>query len=218
METEQLLLLTRHKLKHIPRLLVDPDLFEQKFSPHCSMMHCNGTCCREGVLIDLEEKATILRFVDVIHKYMEPTQVHDPSRWFDEDVQPDPDFPSGYCDGTATANGGCVFLNSKGLCTLQLAATAEGMSKYAIKPFYCFAFPITLDGGVLTLYEPEFTNRPECCSAVPNGTLSILDICQEELEFMLGSDGFEELKTLYQTYLRRSQHAGNTEGKQEFLL
>ncbi len=204
MENEQYYRLKKHHLKHIPNLYIDPELLMQKFAPHCSMSNCNGTCCREGVLIDIEEKKTILRYQDLILKYMEPQQVHDPSKWFDEDVQPDADFPSGYCDGTATANGGCVFLNSRGLCVLQLAAEKEGMSKYTIKPFYCFAFPITLDGGVLTLYEPEFTQRIECCSSVANGTLSILDICREELEFVLGKEGVEELSMLFKQQTQKA--------------
>lgn len=197
MEAE-IYILTKHPLNHIHQLTVDPELFTLRFSAECAMCNCNGSCCREGVYVDLREKERILAYRELIQKYMEPTQVHDPSKWFDENIQPDPDFPSGYCDGTQVANGGCVFLNSKGLCTLQCAAVGEGMSKYALKPFYCFAFPLTLDGGVLTLYEPEFTNRPECCSPVPNGTLTVLDICQEELEFMLGPEGVTEFRTLFE--------------------
>ncbi|MCX7983953.1 MAG: DUF3109 family protein [Bacteroidetes bacterium] len=191
--------LTRHTLAHVQQLSVDPELFTLRFLPQCSMCNCNGMCCREGVYVDLEEKSRILDHSSLILQYMEPNQVREPSQWFDENVQPDPDFPSGFCDGTQVANGGCVFLNSKGLCTLQITAMQEGMSKYALKPFYCFAFPLTLDGGVLTMYEPEFANRPECCSAVPDGTLTILDICWEELEFMLGREGADEFRALFET-------------------
>ena len=203
MNTEKQLILSRHKLHHIKNLIIDPELFEQKFAPHCSMTHCNGTCCRDGVLLDVKEKEKILEHTSLVHKYMEPNQLHNPEQWFDEDIQPDPDFPSGVCDGTATANGGCVFLNSKGLCSLQIASTSEGMGKYSLKPFYCFAFPLTLDGGVLTIYEREFTNRTECCSSVENGILSILDICREELEFMLGAEGAQEFETLYRKYCKQ---------------
>ncbi len=58
----------------------------------------------------------------------------------------------------------------------------------ALKPFFCFAFPVTIDAGVLTIDDPEFTNRPECCSMIAGGTRSVLEICWEEFEFVLGSE------------------------------
>jgi hypothetical protein len=74
---------------------------------------------------------------------------------------------------------------------------AEGMDKFALKPFYCVAFPLTIDGHVLTTYEPEFTNRPQCCSVVPHGKLSVLDVCREEFEFVLGTEGLNEIEKMF---------------------
>jgi Fe-S-cluster containining protein len=194
---DQTLVLRRHKLNHIKDLQVDPEILGQRFAPGCSMQNCNGKCCSEGVLLDVKEKERILAHTELIQRYLEPQQQHDPAKWFDNDIAPDPDFPSGLCDGTAVHGKGCVFLDSKGLCTLQKLAMTEGMHKFALKPFYCVAFPITIDDHVLTTYEPEFTNRSQCCSIVPNGTQTVLDICREEFEFILGPDGLQEVEQLF---------------------
>jgi hypothetical protein len=195
---KQFAVLQNHKLEHIPELRVDPDILTHRFTPNSSMCHCNGKCCSEGVLLDVNEKERILAHADLIKKYLEPGQEQDPSKWFDNAVEDDKDFPSGKCDGTAVHGKGCVFLCSKGLCALQKTAMAEGMNKFALKPFYCVAFPITVDEHVLTTYEPEFTNRQQCCSIVPQGPLTVLDVCREEFEYILGSEGLKEIEELYQ--------------------
>jgi hypothetical protein len=190
-------ILHKHKLEHIPELQIDPEILTQRFSPHSSMCNCNGTCCAEGVLLDVKEKELILAHADLIKKYLEPQQEKDTSKWFDNNIENDADFPSGKCDGTAVQGNSCVFLCSKGLCALQKTAMAEGMDKFALKPFYCVAFPITIDGHVLTTYEPEFTNRRQCCSIVTDGPLTVLDVCREEFEYILGTEGLKEIEVLF---------------------
>ena len=194
------IILFRHKLAHIAEIIVDTNILDSGFSRGCSMNNCNGRCCRDGVLLDVKDKEKILAYAPMIQKAMEPQQEKNPSKWFDERIEPDTDFPSGRCDGTAVAAGGCVFLNSKGLCTLQAVSMENGMGKDALKPFYCFAYPLTLEEGVLTVYDPEFSERPECCMAVYHGEQSILDICREELEFILGLDGMKEFEEIYAGY------------------
>jgi hypothetical protein len=189
--------LHKHRLEHIPELFVNPKILTQRFSPNSSMCNCNGTCCGEGVLLDVKEKERILAHADLIKKYLEPQQEKDATKWFDNDIEDDVDFPSGKCDGTSVHDKRCVFLCSKGLCALQKTAIAEGMDKFALKPFYCVAFPITIDEHVLTTYEPEFTNRLQCCSIVSDGPLTVLDVCREEFEYILGTDGLKEIEELF---------------------
>jgi hypothetical protein len=190
-------ILHKHKLGHIPELHVDPEILTQRFSPNSSMCNCNGTCCAEGVLLDVKEKELILAHADMIKKYLEPQQEKDTTNWFDNIIEHDADFPSGKCDGTAVQGNSCVFLCSKGLCALQKTAMAEGMDKFALKPFYCVAFPITIDEHVLTTYEAEFTNRRQCCSIVTDGPMTVLDVCREEFEYILGVEGLEEIEELF---------------------
>ena len=160
------------------------------------MMNCNGKCCKDGVWADPSERDRILAHAELIKKYMEPHQEYDHTTWFDVEEVEDPDFPSGKAIGTQTRGNGCVFLNSNGHCVLQRAATEEGMSKFVLKPFYCFAFPVAIEYGELVLDDADFTYRTQCCSTIEQGNLTSLEVCAEELEFMLGKDGFEELKEI----------------------
>lgn len=189
-------LLHHHKVSHISELKVDPSIFEATFSAGCSMANCNATCCKQGVMVDLVEREKILTHASLIQRYMEPHMEKNPDVWFDTEEEQDLDFPSGRAVGTQTRDYGCVFLDSAGRCVLQKAAAAEGMSKFALKPFFCFAFPITIERGVVMVDDPEFTTRPECCSTVRSGTQPALDVCVEELEFVLGKAGFGELQSV----------------------
>jgi hypothetical protein len=193
MEEKRIEEIRNHRLTHIPVLKVDPVVFESKFTHACSMSNCNASCCQHGVMVDLLERDKILQNADLIRQHMEPDQEYDSSRWFDPDDEPDEDFPSGRAIGTQANERGCIFLMKDGRCVLQFVAAEQGISKHTLKPFYCFAFPVTIETGVLTIDDPDFTNRPECCSMIPGGTRSVLEVCTEEFEFVLGSEGMKEL-------------------------
>lgn len=144
-------------------------------------------------MVDVEERQNILAHADTIKKYMEPHQDTNHERWFEEHEEVDLDFPSGRAVGTQVRDYGCVFLDRMGRCVLQTAALQEGMSKFALKPFFCFGYPITIEDGVLTVENPAFTGQHECCSTVAGGELSVFDVCLEELEHVLGKEGVQEL-------------------------
>lgn len=197
MNGQKHLILHRHHLKHLPELKVEPDFLTRRFAPGCSMAQCNARCCRQGVMVDIAEQKHILDQRALVLKYMEPHQEHDPDKWFDGVVEEDTDFPSGKGVGTQVRSTGCVFLDSVGRCVLQKAAIAEGMNKFALKPFFCVAYPVTIESGTLIIDDADFTERKECCSTVENGTLTVLDVCREELEFMLGPEGLSELQAAH---------------------
>lgn len=194
--TNDLPVLQAHRLNHIRALRVGQGIFEKKFDSGCSMTACNATCCQGGVTLDVAERDVVLAHADLIIRHMEPDQERDPAAWFDDHVVKDLDFPSGIAIGTNFTDRGCVFLDAAGRCVLQKAAMAEGMPKFSLKPFFCVAFPITIEHGVLDTDEPDFTDRPHCCSVVESGSLSPVEVCAEELEFMLGREGFLELRSL----------------------
>lgn len=194
MSTEPQITLRKHHLKHLPELKVHENILSLAFTSGCSMMKCDATCCHGGVYADLSERDRILAHTELILRHMEPQQEKDPSRWFDDDVVEDTDFPSGAAIGTQINERGCIFLKANGYCVLQVAATAEGMGKFALKPFFCVAFPVTISEGELMLDDPDYTERTQCCSSVSGGTLTVLDVCAEELEHVLGKDGVEELR------------------------
>jgi Fe-S-cluster containining protein len=193
MEEKQVPEIRNHRLTHILTLKIDPVVFESKFSHGCSMSNCNASCCRHGVMVDLQERDRILQNSELIKQHMEPEQQHDASQWFDPEDEYDEDFPSGRAIGTQANQRGCIFLMKDGRCVLQFVAGEEGISKHTLKPFYCFAFPVTIESGVLTIDDPDFTNRPECCSMTPGGSSSVLEVLSEEFEFVLGKKGMKEL-------------------------
>lgn len=196
MSKNNLYVLTNHKISHIKELTVHKDFTRHTFRNGCSIQNCDATCCSQGVLVDPTEKEKILSHADTILRHMEPHQENNPTRWFDNQVEIDADFPSGEAEGTQTRDYGCVFLKRNGHCVLQVAATAEGMHKFFLKPFFCIAFPVTLHRGELEIEDPGYTNRKECCSTDEAGELSVLDVLEEEFEYMLGAEGFEELKNV----------------------
>jgi hypothetical protein len=160
------------------------------------MQNCNAMCCREGVMVDIKERDNILQHADVVQRHMEPGQDRNPGHWFDSNVEIDADFPSGKAVGTRATLKGCVFLKRDGRCLLQTAAEEEGMPKHSLKPFFCFAFPVTVESGVLTIDDLDFIDRPECCTMVPGGSRTMVEICSDELQFVLGPKGMAELTAL----------------------
>ena len=187
-------ILARHRLRHIQQLEVHENIFTSRFDRECSVARCDAQCCRGGVFVDLEEKERILAHAGMIGKHMEPHQTKDTTLWFEDRLLEDSDFPSGHAVGTTVRDYGCVFLQSDGRCVLQVAASREGMDDHLLKPFYCFAYPITVDHGVLMLDQPDFARRTECCTATPSGQRTVLDVCRDELEYVLGSEGYRALE------------------------
>lgn len=190
---EESFVLRKHQLKHLPELKVRSTFFGKQFSAGCSMMQCNADCCRFGVMLDPADRDKILAHKELVVRHMEPHMEKDPDHWFEAE-HPDGDFPSGRAAGTQARDYGCVFLDSKGLCVLQKAALAEGMPKFSLKPFYCVAYPVTIEDGELMIDDADFVDRETCCTTVKNGTLTVFDICSEELEYMLGEEGMKELQ------------------------
>ena len=186
--------LRHHRMRHIPELRVDRDIIEGRFSPGCSMRNCNADCCSGGVYADLAERDAILDHADLVKAQMEPDMNHDTAAWFEKEPIVDADYPSGAAIGTELHNDRCVFLNSKGMCVLQKTAAAAGMDRYALKPFYCWLYPVTVDGGALTLHDPEYAARGSCCSYAETGPLTVFEVCPEELTLALGEKGVEELR------------------------
>ena len=189
-------ILQHHRLRHISSLSVHENIFSSCFHSQCSVNNCTAACCRYGVFIDIKEKENILAHADVIQRHLEPEQEHDVGLWFEENIIVDPDFPSGRAIGTQFNEHGCVFLDRKGRCALQKAAIAEGMEKFALKPFFCVAYPITIEAGELMVDKAHFAGRPECCGTTDNGTLTVFDVCAEELQYSLGEDGYNELLSI----------------------
>jgi len=186
--------LTDHNLDYIPDLRVGEELFTTRFNSACSMSSCSAYCCRDGVIVDVEHRDRVLAEADLVRHFMEPTQEHDSSKWFDENVTDDIDFPSGRASNTKVVNGTCVFLDSQRRCVLQ---RAEEKSP-GLKPFYCRTYPIVIINGRVTIDDEHCPDESACCGPDASGSLTVLDVCAYELEYMLGAPakGMTELRRL----------------------
>ncbi|MDE3058022.1 MAG: DUF3109 family protein [Bacteroidota bacterium] len=183
---------------HIGKYEIDPVLFEKGFAKECGPFRCESKCCSVGVYVDLKERGKILSYKETIKRYMDETQTADDSRWFDSEIEDDPDYPSGKAVGTEIFGGKCVFLTKEGRCSLQIMGIEEGFGEWALKPFYCIAFPITIENGVVTFDDFQQDNT-RCCSVVEStadGSTPLVDSCKAELEFVLGEDGYRQLSEI----------------------
>jgi Fe-S-cluster containining protein len=177
--------------KIIKGLKIDPLIFTFPFVPGCNIGLCSGECCWYGVYVDLKEMENILANKEIIKQYMDETQTKDESKWF-EGIEEDSDFESGYCAGTNLHNNKCVFLDKNGYCSLQKAAMDRGEFMWKYKPMYCVIFPLTIYNGTLTV-DNEHIARLHYCSKARHQTSTVFDATKNELIYLLGEDGYNEL-------------------------
>lgn len=199
--------LRNHKLSYLPELKVDNNIFESRFANGCATCNCNAACCQTGVWVDVEERNMILSKAEIVQRYMGPRQDKNPKNWFEKREFVDKDYPSGRRVGTRVRNHHCVFLDGHGRCVLQKATNAEAEGKFDLKPFVCSAYPITIEDGTLMIDDEEVTGRPQCCSVVPGCELNVFDVCREELNYVLGTEGVQELRHLADEYSRQRAHS-----------
>jgi hypothetical protein len=177
----------------IGKFKIDPILFEKGFLKGCGPYQCETTCCSSGVFLDPADRDVILDHREEVKLQMDETQTTDDAVWFDNKREEDIDFPSGYAVGTEVFNDKCVFLRQDGRCSVQLVSADKYNDPWKIKPFYCIAFPIAVDHGVVT-YDDYQDGKTQCCSIVGDTEATLVDSCMAELEFVLGKDGYSELK------------------------
>ena len=188
--------------KKINGYFIDPLIFTQKFLQHCDISLCAGECCYYGVYTDLKEYEKIMSIKDRIIKSMDASQPKDPETWFEEQEEDD-DFESGIAVGTEVHNGKCVFLDKKGFCTLQKIAMEDGEFKWKYKPIYCILFPLVIFEGALTV-DDEHLARMHYCSIEEKQVSTVFDCCKNELLYILGEQGFQELDDYRKEYFQKT--------------
>ena len=186
--------ITRHKLAHLGPLRVGESMVDCRMAPGCDSNQCTSQCCGTGVYADRAERDRILAHAAEVIATMDPDQPKDPARWFDADELHDDDFPSKVAIGTQTFERGCIFLNQQGRCVLQ-KATLEGRVP-VLKPFYCTAFPITIDKGMLLFDVDNVEGTKSCCQPTVGASRSVLEVFPFEVDFTLGVEGVAELRAI----------------------
>ena len=184
------------------------ELFEKGFPADGGPCTCSSVCCEEGVYADVTDRERILSHKEMITKYMDDTQTRDETRWFEQRELEDGDFPSGKCVGTEAFNGKCVFLDGFGRCSLQVAAAAEGMHKWALKPFFCVLYPIEVTCKVVS-FDDMLQNEQSCCSIGHQYDMPLFEGCKEELTYLVGPEGFRKMEEHY-AVLRAKEQPVNT--------
>jgi hypothetical protein len=153
-------------------------------------------CCQHGVYADVKERDRILEHKEIIKKSMDETQTRDESLWFEQQEEEDSDFTSGRRVGTEVVNGKCAFLDKLGRCSIQVAATEEGMHRWAIKPTFCILFPLEISANVLG-FDDLLDEEQSCCSISNVFDVPLFEACKDELVHILGNDGYGELEKFY---------------------
>lgn len=156
----------------------------------------SGVCCGRGAYVDLAERDRVLAHAAMVKPHLDETQTQDETRWFETEERVDPDYPSGKCVGTDATTGRCALQDKRGRCSLQVAATAAGLHKWAIKPLYCVIFPIEVIGNVVR-FDSRMQGKRACCSVQAEFEVPLFEACREELVHLLGEDGFQQLRDRY---------------------
>ncbi len=190
--------LRRHHLAHIPELKIDNEVLRIRYMSGCSMSQCSGHCCRNGVLADTEERDKVLRYAERVRTHMDESQERDPALWFGEEIA-DVDFASGHAVRTQVHRDTCVFLDGNARCVLQTIEIEDGANIGTLKPFFCRAYPVSIENAVLIVDGEHCPDETQCCGPVASGSLSLFDVCAFELEFVLGAEGLAELRELSRT-------------------
>lgn len=185
---------------------IDAALLAKKAIARCEIATCKGSCCSDGVWVDLHQADAIRKNAEMIKPFM-PADRHNVSEWFGERYDDDPAFPSGEYTGTNTVvdathpNGEtCVFLRPEDrYCAIQFASAANGLSPWALKPTYCCLFPLVdeYENGERTVTiddENTLFERGGGCHVVCAGEPQpMFQIYAEETALAIGLSGYREL-------------------------
>jgi hypothetical protein len=193
----------KNNVLHVKEFTVSKELFTRGYPEGQGPCNCTSWCCEGGVYADLSERDKILQHKKIIKKYLDDSQTRDEQQWFEEDEQEDEDFPSGRCQGTEEINSKCAFLDKKGRCSLQVAATEEGMDRWTLKPLYCILFPIEVSDKTIGFDEMLQDDQP-CCTVGKNFDIPLFRACKDELIHLVGEDGYQRMEEHYRTLRQRS--------------
>jgi hypothetical protein len=189
----------------VGRFVIDGGLFTKGFPSGGGPCRCSSTCCAGGVLVDKTEHDVILAHHDLIARHMDETQVTDHMKWFESEEVHDTDFASGKAVGTEVINEKCAFLDKTGRCSIQLAAVSSGMHKWALKPLFCVLFPIEISNGVVS-FDDMLQNQEACCSVGGEFDIPLFEGCREELEHLVGKEGYARMQDHYKELKKGPVH------------
>jgi len=139
-------------LEHPRFRFVDAAIFTRKLVADCMTHQCAmveenhaeklDACCQYGCDVDLGERDAILTKTDDIRPLLRDEAQAVP--WFEDEIEEDPDYPSGGAVRTSVFQGGCVFLaHDRRGCAIHRASIERGWGIHGIKPAVCRLFPLS---------------------------------------------------------------------------
>lgn len=197
------------ELLKVKQYLIANEFFEKGYSAGNGPCRCTSHCCTHGVWVDVRERETILQHKALIQQQMDETQVPDEGAWFEGDIEEDADFPSGRCVGTAVINNKCAFLDKRGRCSIQVAASAAGKHQWEWKPLFCILFPVVIENSIVQ-FDPMLQGEEPCCTIGEKFETPLFAACKEELTYLLGADGYARLEEHYASLQDKQQVFANT--------
>lgn len=155
---------------------IHPRVSRKIFLESACVRHCDGSCCRSGTTVSVDERDRILDRAGMVGACMTSRARHDPSGWFDGNLEKDDDFTAGCSTTTRVLDGACVFYRDDGRCALQVAGEKHLSTPFALKPAVCLLWPLAVQKGSLEVGYAWYTRRRECCAPVVRGTRTILEV------------------------------------------
>lgn len=123
--------------------------------PHLAKL---DACCQYGCDVDLIERDAILAKAGDIRPLLR-AEVKD-AEWFDNEVEEDPDYPSGKVVRTALHEDRCLFLahDARG-CAIHRASIERGWDFRGVKPAICRLFPLSYEEDTILIADeyPEYS-------------------------------------------------------------
>jgi len=152
----------------------------------CSMIDTHSekldACCQYGCDVDLAEREAILARTADIRPLLRAEVASAP--WFDDEIEEDPDYPSGKVVRTEVVNDGCIFLaHDRRGCAIHRASLEQGWDFRGVKPAICRLFPLSYEEDSIVIAD-EYLEYS--CAHVDGPTL--YRITRETLGELFGAD------------------------------
>ncbi len=180
----------------IGQYVVSPDLFTRGYNAGTGPWTCTSQCCGGGAYVDVKERDIVVAHAELIKPHLDETQTLDQTRWFESEEKPDHDYVSGVCVGTTVENGKCIMQDKRGYCSIQVAATEAGRTKWDIKPLYCVLYPLEVIDNVIR-YDQRFHGKRPCCTAETTFEIPLFEACHEEVVHLVGEAGLQAMRAHY---------------------
>jgi hypothetical protein len=184
---------------------IHPELLEEVYAERCALHECLGACCMGGAWVDVEQLKTIVPHVEAIKTNL-PEDRRDPNGWFSAPAAEE-DSPQGAIVGTNVVDDPlrpgatcCVFLRpdrADRRCALQVTSQQLGLPYPGLKPLFCALYPLKIrDDEIVVDHETAQNFGGAVCQRASTVKQPLYRIFKQELEMVLGEEGYRELEKL----------------------